>query len=185
MGIGLSRALPCVIFAVIVVACDKGKDAGGGGPATNKFVEESKNAEGRSSLGVIAKAMQAAFDEERSPSGVLAPGTATEVHHELCGSTSKPVPESLSAVDGKKYQSSASEWNVDETRNAGFSCLRFSLNDPQYFQYEVKSDPARGEFTAYARRPVGNEILELSISGKVQNGVLNLAPAIAEKRTPR
>jgi len=180
MKLGLMGLAGGVAFAAL--ACSKAQEQRAG---ADKALEENRNAEARMNLGEIAKAMRAAFEEERMTSGTLAAGQSAEIKHELCGSTSKPVPESLADVDGKKYQSSVSEWKVDAARNAGFACLKFNLPSPQYFQYEVKSDPSRGEFTAYARRPVGGEILELSISGKVQSGVLNVAPSIGETRKPR
>lgn len=43
--------------------------------------------------------------------------------------SSAPVPASLAAVDGSKYQSSSAEWN------GAFACAGFRVTGPQYFQY--------------------------------------------------
>lgn len=41
-----------------------------------------------------------------------------------------PVPASLSAVSGHKYQSASTEWSAD-----AHTCASFRLSGPQYFQY--------------------------------------------------
>jgi hypothetical protein len=173
-------------FAVVLAltACkgkEKGSSASGG--ALQENLEQSKNAEAKVNLGMLAKGMQAAYDAESLDTAVLAPGHATAVLHTLCAGSSKPVPESLASVDGKKYQSSRAEWTADAARDAGFACAKFDVSDPQYFQYELKSDGT--EFTAYARRPVGTEIVEFSLTGKVVNGTLNVAPSVSETRKAR
>jgi type IV pilus assembly protein PilA len=60
--------------------------------------------------------------------------------------TSAPVPASLAAVSGKKYQSASSEWS-----DPAFVCAGFSVSDPQYFQYQwVQVSPAEGSMLAQA-----------------------------------
>jgi hypothetical protein len=45
--------------------------------------------------------------------------------------TSSPVPSTLAAVSGCKYQSASSDW-----LEPAFSCSAFSMSGPQYFQYQ-------------------------------------------------
>jgi hypothetical protein len=61
----------------------------------------------------------------------------------ICPSASRAVPEVMrtdctGALTGI-YLSSAADWKVDEERKAGFSCLGFSLDAPQYYQYEYSA----------------------------------------------
>jgi hypothetical protein len=60
--------------------------------------------------------------------------------------TSPAVPASLTSVSGKKYQSAAGEWS-----DPAFVCAGFSMNDPQYFQYQwQQASPAEGSLIALA-----------------------------------
>lgn len=60
--------------------------------------------------------------------------------------TSPAVPASLTSVSGQKYQSVASEWS-----DPAFVCAGFSMNDPQYFQYQwLQASPTDGTLVALA-----------------------------------
>jgi len=78
-----------------------------------KYMVEAKRAEAVSVLGQWSKGMVACGEKDGLPV------------------TSPAVPASLSAVAAKKYQSTASEWS-----DPAFACARFSLTEPQYFQYQ-------------------------------------------------
>jgi hypothetical protein len=57
----------------------------------------------------------------------------------LCNS-SDPVPSSMNAVKGRKYQSShapGTDYNAGD-RYTGWRCLQFSIASPQYYQYQYK-----------------------------------------------
>ena len=49
------------------------------------------------------------------------------------------VPTSVSQVSGKKYMSAEAEWQTDASRKAGFACLKFKLNEPQYYLYSYRA----------------------------------------------
>ena len=103
--------------------------------------------------------------------------------------SAKPVPASLAAVtDGKKYQSSPAEWKGEDP-TMGFTCVRFVMDSPQWWQYEVVTDSpgsaVGNKFVAYARRQVGKEIIEFSLTGVLgAGGMLSISPSIAETKKP-
>ena len=131
-----------------------------------------RDAEGKNALGQIAKDMITAYEREQ----MSTPGSKGVVR-KLCPSA-KPVPTKL-GESGVKYQSTPADWSKDP----GWSCLKFSFDQPQLFQYEVKTVPGKG-FVAYARRKDGKDVLELSIHGDIKKDVVEMAPTIDEKRTP-
>ena len=94
---------------------------------------KAKAAEALASLGSIGRLAAAAYDRETT-SSVLTPGAASDVHHELCASAKATVPASVTDVSGKKYQSGPTEWTSDSA-DAGFTCLKFSIDVPQYYAY--------------------------------------------------
>jgi len=92
-----------------------------------KYIANAKQAEARNSLGQIARDAAAAYERES-----ISPGTPDG----LCASASRSVPASASMIRGMKYQSAPADWQVDASRpHAGFACLGFSLDMPQYYMY--------------------------------------------------
>lgn len=101
---------------------------------TRKYIAQSKTAEARANVNTIAIDAQAAFDKPAFGGY----GTHGATSHRLCPSASRPVPTSIVEVRGKKYVSSASDWDVDRPSNGGFYCLKFELWEPQYYQYDYR-----------------------------------------------
>jgi type IV pilus assembly protein PilA len=94
-----------------------------------KYVNASKTVEARNSLGQISKDVGTAFLRETpTTAAVLTLGHTAARSNELCASG--PAIPSGTVPRGQKYQSSPGEWV------AGWGCLRFSMQDPQYYQYE-------------------------------------------------
>jgi len=91
---------------------------------TRKYVSASKSAEAANGVGMIAMDATMAYEEER----IGGPP------HVLCASAVHPVPASILQVSAKKYMSSPSEWAGDP----GFNCLKFSMDYPQYYQYDYR-----------------------------------------------
>lgn len=93
-----------------------------------KYIMNAKRAEAANALGYWAKGMVTCGEKDGLPL------------------TSPPVPASLTAVAGKKYQSAMGEWS-----DPAFVCAGFSMNDPQYFQYQwVQASPSAGNLIAQA-----------------------------------
>src|SRR6476646_8394930 len=104
-----------------------------------KYIANSKTAEARNSLGQISKDAATAYEKESmATSTVLAQGAQSATLRALC-TTSTPVPTDAKFIKGSKYQSSPADWNADQNKapvgGVGFACLKFSIDQPQYFMY--------------------------------------------------
>ncbi|MFO7177270.1 MAG: type II secretion system protein [Pseudomonadota bacterium] len=100
----------------------------------SKYVKNAKTAEARDALGRMAKDAVAAFQKEAmSSTAVLTLGETASILHRLCPSADAVPTEVPKAA---KVQTSPSDWG------GGWSCLKFSMNEPQYFQYQYTSDAA-------------------------------------------
>jgi hypothetical protein len=80
------------------------------------------------------------------------------------------VPAGAAPPPGKKYQSDPGEWSD----NAGWSCLRFSMADPQYYQYNYTASGTTGAanetFAAVARGDLnadGKNFSTFELDGKI------------------
>jgi type IV pilus assembly protein PilA len=129
-----------------------------------KYLQNAKTAEARATLGAIAKSAATAYVRD----------------HAFCPSASHAVPSSMKMLRGMKYQSSAEDWSVDEKRNAGFACLGFSIEMPQYYQYSYE---ATGDsFTATAHGDLNGDgvVSTFVVRGRADTGVLSISPQVEE-----
>lgn len=154
-----------------------------------KYVTNSKTAEARNALGAIAQGAAAAYEREGSGTTVLAMQTSGAVSRRLCASASTTVPATSASISGKKYQSTPAAWNVDQATNAGFACLKFTMDQPQYYMYGYTltgtGSTVGNSFTAAAQGDLnGDGTLSLfQLSGTIGSGyVLNVAPNMLEVR---
>ena len=144
-----------------------------------EFIAAAKTAEARNSLGMMARDAATAFEGE---------DLAGTEPRRLCASASQPVPASISSVRGHKYQSSSVDWSVDETANAGFACLEFSMTEPQYYQYSYTATTRGGPGDSFAARAMGDldgdgVTSSFELRGAVTaDGLLQIAPSIAEDK---
>jgi Zn-dependent protease with chaperone function len=124
--------------------------------------------EARNAIGQIAKDTAASYEAR------LAAGTSR-----LCPSGA-PVPE-IPQAEGKKFQTTCdAEWND----SAGWQCLRFCMDAPFFFRYELVSDGRSFKAIAHGqRRNYRGELVDvtMSLSGHVdEKDVLWIAPNIEE-----
>jgi len=151
-----------------------------------KYVANSKTAEARNSLGRIANAAVIAYEHENMAGTTLSPGTTAGFSRTLCKSASSSVPSSAGQVAGRKYQSSSDDWNVDHAGGSGFACLKFTLDQPQYYMYSYStsgSSAVGDNFTATANGDLdGDGVMStFSITGSINNAyVINVAPNLVE-----
>jgi type IV pilus assembly protein PilA len=144
-----------------------------------KYLTNAKTAEARTALGRMAKDAASAWDREAMSGAVLTVGSSALNARALCASSSL-VPLLLSSVANKKYQSSPSDW-----KQAGWACLKFTMDGPQYFQYQYVQDSTT-QFTAHAHGDLNANGTgsDFTLGGKVQTvsgeSVVTLAPAIGE-----
>jgi type IV pilus assembly protein PilA len=145
-----------------------------------KYIANAKTAEARMALGRIAKDASAAYNRESMATAVLAIGGTAGVSNALCTDALAKVPAAAGKIKGQKYQSSPTDWSAG-SQTAGWQCLKFSLQDPQYFMYGYKGG-ATTSFTATANGDLnGDDTLStFTLAGAIQSGVLNIAPTIAE-----
>ncbi len=163
LGIVVTLAGPMTVLAIYGV---------------RKYIAAAKQAEARASLAQIAKDAASAYEEHESRPPSSERG--------LCASASRTVPSSAAAIRGMKYQSSPEDWEVDARRNAGFACIGFRMEAPQYYMYSysARGRAAPGDsFQAVANGDLnGDGVLStFALSGRVmQDGAVAIDPAIAE-----
>jgi len=156
-----------------------------------RYILNSKTAEARNSLGQLAKDASTAFNREGMNAAILTLGEATGITNHLCDSAQNKVPAAATSIKGQKYQSKPSEW-ADGTMVKGWQCVKFSMQDPQYYKYVYSSVGTKGEegetFSAEAKGDLdGNGTLSsFVLGGKIQKDgtalVVTIAPNISETK---
>jgi type IV pilus assembly protein PilA len=169
MGVGAIIAIVAALLIIPVIGIFAVLSIYG----TRKYIANAKTAEAKNSLGQIAKDAVTAYEGEAlSPDG--------NVKRRLCPSASAPVPADRNAVSGKKYQSSAAEWQKDLDKNAGFACLKFEMSSPQYFQYEYEASDTGFVVRAHGDLNGNGVFSTFEIKGQLVDGRIVLAPTIEE-----
>lgn len=153
-----------------------------------KYMANAKTAEARNSLGQIAKDASNAYNKETMQATVNTDpnGGSTLLSNQLCASATKTVPAAQAAIAGKKYQSTAAEWD-EGSPTAGWTCLKYSMSEPQYFMYNYTAkDPtlATGSFKATAQGDLDGDttLSTFSMEGALVAGAVRLAPTIGEDK---
>jgi type IV pilus assembly protein PilA len=162
-----------------------------------KYLTNAKTAEARTAVGRLAKDASVAYEKESVEEGVIPLTEEADIAHRLC-STAAPVP--AVAPPNQKYQSTPDDWKTAPivagpiTIAAGWTCLKFSMDSPQYYSYSytypgVATAPAvDGDiFTVTATGDLDGDTLtsSLTLGGAIQTSaqgdlVLTLAATISE-----
>jgi type IV pilus assembly protein PilA len=156
-----------------------------------KYLANAKTAEARNSLGQMGKDEASAFEKESMAGTTLAPGVSATASRSLCLSATGPVPAATVSIQGKKYQSSqvlGVDWSKDEAAlvPTGFSCLKFSMDQPQYYQYNFTSvtpTAAGGTWAGVARGDLNGDLVlsTFTLNGIIQPSMnFSLAPNLVE-----
>jgi type IV pilus assembly protein PilA len=154
-----------------------------------KYLANAKTAEARNGLGQMGKDQSAEYEMESMPGTVLSVTVSAANSHMLCASPTAGVPATMAAVQGKKYQSNSAtgtDWQLDgATLRTGFACLKFSMDAPQYYQYNFTT--AAGGITTWQGQAQGDlngdgVVFSLfTLAGAVNaTNAFNLAPNITE-----
>jgi len=98
-----------------------------------KYLANAKTAEARNSLGQLAKDAATAVEREKGTTALLAAGGVSSLMRSFCASAGK-IPTAATSISGQKYQSTKEDWNAGDAIT-GWQCLKFSLEEPQYYQY--------------------------------------------------
>jgi type IV pilus assembly protein PilA len=153
-----------------------------------KYIANAKTAEARNSLGQISKDASTAYEKESmSQTGILTQTNSSLTLRQLCIGAGAAIPASKTSIQGKKYQSSPAEWNADSaTAGKGFACLKYQMDQPQYFMYNytTSGSAAQGDsFTATANGDLNGDTntSTFTVAGSIGPGmVLNIAPTVSE-----
>jgi type IV pilus assembly protein PilA len=129
-----------------------------------KYLANAKTAEARNVVGQLARLSLSAYERDGR----------------LCPSASRPVPADVSQVRGVKYRPASGEWEADASKRAGFACLGFMMDTPQYFQYVYTSDGQSFAAEAHGDLNGDGQTSTFRIVGKVVDGSLMIAPNLEE-----
>jgi type IV pilus assembly protein PilA len=148
----------------------------------HKYIANAKSTEARDSLGQIAKDAAAAVEREKGSHPIVSAGNTSALMRVFCA-TATPVPSSGKPPVAEKYQSRPSDWSGDAT--SGWQCLGFSIEEPQYYEYEYTSSNTSalaGGFTAFAHGDLNGDgaTSQFSVQGSAQNGAIAISPSIQE-----
>jgi type IV pilus assembly protein PilA len=148
-----------------------------------KYLANAKTAEARNSLGQLAKDAATAVEREKGTTALLTAGGVSSLMRSFCNTASE-VPSNASSVSGQKYQSTKTDWNSGDAIS-GWQCLKFSLEEPQYYAYTYimsASDANSGGFTAQAYGDLNGDSVfsTFSVMGTSYSGAIAISPNVQE-----
>src|SRR5450432_116572 len=154
-----------------------------------KYLTNAKTAEARNALGEIGRDATAAWSRNLMAGAVLADKGTVAGANQLCISAAAPVPATMAEVQGKKYQSSTAagqDFNAG-AYDTGWTCLKFAMQEPQYYQYAYtavpSTGPSVGSYTAVAQGDLngdGTVFSTFTLNASIRNGSVVVAPALVE-----
>ncbi len=150
-----------------------------------KYMASAKSAEAKNSLGQLSKDASGAYNREHMTAGVLADKGSAGVSNSICKKATDTVPKTAAEIKGSKYQSAATEWDGDDA-NAGWTCLKFSMAEPQYYRYEYATsvwagkDGDKFEASAYGDLDGDGTESTFQIPGEVRDQRVVVSPTIKE-----
>jgi type IV pilus assembly protein PilA len=140
-----------------------------------KYLTNAKTGEAKNNLGRMGKDAVAAYQRESMDATLMAANADTPAVHRLCA-TAAANPTAV--PPGTKAQPNPALWKSDP----GWRCLRFSLNDPVYYQYSYAANVSGGTFTASATGDLDGDTTSSAwtYSGAMLANEIRLASTIAE-----
>jgi len=103
----------------------------------SRYLKSAKTAEATNNIGAIQKNATEALTREKMSGAYVAPGSTTTLSYGFCGSELALVPAAV--PKGAKYTSGPTDWSVGKgvapAPDVGFYCLKFSVDQPQYYSY--------------------------------------------------
>jgi len=150
-----------------------------------KYMASAKSAEAKNSLGQLSKDASSAYNREHMAAAILANGSSAGVSNAICKAAAATVPATAAGVKGSKYQSAATEWDAAD-KDTGWSCLKFSMAEPQYYRYSYTTSVWTGadgdKYEAKAFGDLDGDGTEstFEMDGEVRSQTVVVAPTIAE-----
>lgn len=105
--------------------------------ALARYVRHAKTTEAVSSVSSLATAAARYYDESDATQPAGAAPQAIHAMRHFPPSSRVPVPEDPLTVRGRRYQSNLADWSASPWKD-----LRFSIVQPQCYQYSFDSDGA-------------------------------------------
>jgi type IV pilus assembly protein PilA len=131
-----------------------------------RYLAVAKTAEAKEGVGLLSRAAQASFERETVGSQLVTEGQITQIaSHGLCGTATLDVPDTMTKVQGKKYQPNSApnnDYNVGDSLN-GWPCLKFTSSSPSYYQLGYRKGVMK--FAANPAVVSGAESFEASAQG--------------------
>ena len=148
-----------------------------------KYLANAKTAEARNSLGQLAKDAASAVEREKGTTPILAPTGVSSLMRSFCDSSTQ-VPTSAASVSGQKYQSAKADWNTGSATQ-GWQCLKFSLEEPQYYAYSYAASGTSansGGFSAHAFGDLNGDgnFSTFTVQGSAYSGAIAISPNVQE-----
>jgi type IV pilus assembly protein PilA len=146
-----------------------------------KYIANSKTTEAKNSLGQISKDAASAFEKETTSATIITAGSSSALLRALCDS-STIVPATVPAA--MKYQSQKSDW-TSGSATVGWMCLKFSMEQPQYYSYQYVASNTTATSGAYQANAWGdlngdNITSHFWVNGTVQGGQLTTSPTVQD-----
>lgn len=105
-----------------------------------RYLASAKTSEAKNTIGAIARGAKSAYERETALSELVNEGAnSSGASHALCLSAAAPVPAIVPL--GNKYQPDTAEGKDYNTGNAtaGWKCLKFSMTQAHYYQYQYNA----------------------------------------------
>ena len=135
-----------------------------------RYLASAKTSEAKNTIGAISRGAKEAFERETAASELVAEGTnSTNASHALCDSAVAAVPATIPG--GTKYQpktTNDADFNTGSS-TAGWKCLKFSMTDAIYYQYNYTKGPGVGT-AAGAPDPTANGFEAVAQGDLNENG---------------
>jgi type IV pilus assembly protein PilA len=150
-----------------------------------RYIANAKSVEARASVGQIAKSACISYEKDNGSGTVIPLGIeGATAQRQLCTDAQNPVPDAITAIAGKKYQSAPSEWRTGSA-SASWACLSFQIDNPQYFQYDYTGrniDVRTGTFSAKGHGDLNGDGVTstFTLNGAVDLGQARTAPTMDE-----
>jgi len=138
-----------------------------------RYLASAKTSEAKNTIGAISRGAKQAFERETAASELVAEGAnSTNASHALCDSAAAAVPAAVPG--GTKYQPKTT--NNDDfntgTAIAGWKCLKFSMSDAIYYQYNYTKGGGVG-LAAGAPDPTANGFEAVAQGDLNENGAFS------------